>query len=157
MGWLNDNEPEPVGVPVESLPDPVPSAAPAGRNEAVVMDSLLTKLLKDKPTAAPVFVGDVAAKLTQAGGLKLGQRWAFVLTEDVTIGEDELKAGDALYAVVDDVDAQGHVFLRATKAITVQSKQEVSLTLIAINPATGLAGVPRPKVIKPGWVVQWKL
>lgn len=165
MGWLNDLEPEPVGVPIESLPDPIapnasrPSARfPAGtRSEVGVMDSLLTQLLKDKPTTALVFVGDVTAKLVQAGGLKFGQRWSFTLTEDVTIGEDELKAGDALYAVVDDVDAQGNLFLRATKAVSAQSKQEISLTLIAMNPATGLAGVPRPKVVKSGWVVQWKL
>ena len=136
------------------MPDPTGSNA---RSEAVVMDSLLTQLLKDKLATAPVFVGDVSAKLTQAGGLKLGGRWSFTLIEDVIIGEDQLKAGVALYAVVDDVDAQGNVFLRATKAVSAQTKQEVSLTLIAINPATGLAGVPRPKVIKSGPVVQWKL
>ena len=156
MGWLQDNEPEPVGVPVESLPDLTDSKA-SNRLEAVVIDSLLTELLKDKPAMAPIFVGDVAAKLVRAGLPKIGQSWAFALTEDLQIGEDELKTGDVLYAVVDDVDARGNLFLRATKAISSQTKAPIPLTLIAVNPATGLAGLPRPKVIKPGWVVQWKL
>ncbi|WP_461112505.1 lytic transglycosylase domain-containing protein [Spirosoma jeollabukense] len=153
MGWLKDDEPEPVGVPIESLYEPnVPV-----RSEAVVMDSMLTELLKCKSTSASVFTGDVAARLVQVGPLKVGQSWAFALTADVQIGEDELKAGDILYALVDDIDTRGNLFLRATKAISAQTKVTIPLTLMAINPATGLAGVPRPKMIKPGWVVQWKL
>lgn len=152
MGWLRDDEPEPEGVPIESLSDPTGSS-----REVNVMDSVLTELLRNKPAAAAVFVGDVSAKLVRAGGLTIGQSWTFALTEDVQIGEDQLRAGDALYAVVDDVDARGHLFLRATKAISTQTKMAVPLTVIAINPATGLAGVPRPKVIKAGWIVQWKL
>ena len=152
MGWLRDDEPEPEGVPVESLPDP------AGvRNEASLMDSVLVEILKSKPATPPVFVGDVAAKLVRAGLPKMGQSWAFTLTEDVQIGEEQLSAGDALYAVVDDVDSRGNLFLRATKAITTRAKKTVPLSLLAINPTTGLAGVPRPKAIKPGWIVQWKL
>ena len=152
MGWLRDDEPEPVGVPIESLPGPTGSTG-----ETTIMDSVLTELLKSKPAAASVFMGDVSAKLVRAGGPKIGQSWTFALTEDIQIGEDKLKAGDAIYAVVDDIDARGHLFLRATKAISTQTKAVIPLTLMAINPATGLAGVPRPKVVKAGWMVQWKL
>ncbi|WP_460974504.1 lytic transglycosylase domain-containing protein [Spirosoma knui] len=154
MGWLQDEEPEPVGIPIGQLAD---EPAGAVRNEASVMDSLLTELLKQQPTTAPVFVGDVSAKLLRAGQLKLGQSWAFTLTEDVQIGEDALKVGDVLYAIVDDIDARGTVFFRATKAISAETQTTIPLTLMAMNPATGLAGVPRPKQIKPGWLVQWKL
>ena len=160
MGWLQDQEPELIGVPVESLTDPndFPNRrAASGRNEAVVMDSLLTQLLKNNPSAPAVFVGDVATRLVRAGQPKVGQSWAFALTEDVQIDENELKTGDILYAVVDDIDSRGNLFLRATKAMSAQTNTTIPLTLIAMNPATGLAGLPRPKVIKPGWVVQWKL
>jgi hypothetical protein len=149
MGWVRDDEPEPAGVPVESLYGLT--------NELSLMDSVLTELLRNKSASASIFMGDVAAKLVRAGGPKIGQSWTFALTEDVQIGEDQLKAGDALYAVVDDVDGQGNLFLRATKVISAQTKSIVPLSLMAINPATGLAGVPRPKVLKAGWVVQWKL
>ena len=155
MGWLQDSEPELVGVPIESLDSPI-SGTP-NRSEAVVMDSLLTQLLKNKPVSAPVFVGDVAARLVRAGLPKVGQSWAFALTEDVQIDEQEFKTGDILYAVVDDVDARGNLFLRATKATSAQTNTTSPLTLLAMNPATGMAGLPRPKVIKPGWIVQWKL
>lgn len=160
MGWLQDQEPEQTGVPIESLDDAsdIANNIPrATRNEAIVMDSLLTELLKNKPTAPPIFVGDVVARLVRAGQPKVGQSWTFALSEDVQIDQTDLKAGDVLYAIVDDVDARGNLFLRATKAISVQSSTTVPLTLIAMNTATGLAGVPRPKVLKPGWVVQWKL
>ena len=153
MGWLHDDEPEPVGVPIESLYEPTVPV----KSEAHVMDSVLTELLKNKPSATPVFVGDATARLVQAGPLKIGQSWSFALTEDVQIGEDELKAGDIIYAVVDDIDLRGNLFLRATKAINSETKATIPLTLMAMNPTTGLAGVPRPKVVKPGWVVQWKL
>ena len=152
MGWLRDDEPEPVGVLIESLPNPTGSS-----NEVNIMDRVLTELLKNKPAAASVFAGDVVAKLVRAGQPKIGQSWAFTLTEDMQIGEEQLNAGDALYAIVDDVDARGHLFLRATKAISARTKDVVPLTLMAINPVTGLAGVPRPKAVKAGWVVQWKL
>ncbi|WP_198174829.1 lytic transglycosylase domain-containing protein [Spirosoma arboris] len=153
MGWLQDDEPEPAGIPIESLHD---SGKPT-QNEAMVMDSLLTELLKNKPTSVPVFVGDVTTRLVRAGLPKVGQSWTFALTEDIQIGDDALKTGDILYAIVDDVDTRGNLFLRATKAVSAQENITVSLTLLAMNPATGLAGIPRPKVIKPGWVVQWKL
>lgn len=153
MGWLQDDEPEPVGVPIESLYEP----ATPGRNESHVMDSLLTELLKNKPSSSPVFVGDATARLVQAGPLKVGQSWSFALTEDIQLGEDALKVGDILYAVVDDIDTSGNLFLRATKAVSSETKTIIPLALMAMNPATGLAGVPRPKVVKPGWVVQWKL
>jgi hypothetical protein len=154
MGWLQDDEPEPVGVPIEQLYNE--AKAPA-RSEANIMDSLLTELLKNQPSTPPVFVGDVSAKLLRPGQLKIGQSWAFTLTEDVQVGEDALKAGDVLYAVVDDIDTRGNLFFRATKAVSTETKATISLTLMAMNPATGLAGVPRPKTIKPGWLVQWKL
>ncbi|WP_420150296.1 lytic transglycosylase domain-containing protein [Spirosoma sp.] len=153
MGWLQDDEPEPVGVPIESLYEP---SAPT-RSESHVMDSVLTELLKNKPSSSPVFVGDATARLVQAGPLKIGQSWSFILTEDIQIGEDELKAGDIMYALVDDIDAHGNLFLRTTKAISAKTKATIPVTLMAMNPATGLAGIPRPKVIKPGWTVQWKL
>ncbi len=155
MGWLQDSEPELVGVPIESL-NGHGSDTP-NRSEAVVMDSLLAELLKNKRTASPVFVGDVAARLVRAGLPKVGQSWAFALTEDVQIDEHELKTGDMLYAVVDDIDARGNLFLRATKATSAETTMTFPLTLLAMNPSTGMAGLPRPKVIKPGWIVQWKL
>lgn len=160
MGWLQDQEPEQVGVPIESLDDPSEETnhlSRANRNEAIVMDSLLIELLKNKPSTPPIFVGDVVARLVRAGQPKVGQSWSFTLSEDVLIEQTDLKAGDMLYAVVDDVDAKGNLFLRATKAVSAQTSTTVPLTLIAMNTATGLAGVPRPKVLKPGWVVQWKL
>lgn len=153
MGWLQDDEPEPEGIPIESFLAP---GTPT-KNEAMVMDSMLTELLKSKPASVPVFVGDVATRLIRAGLPKVGQSWAFALTEDVQIGDDALKTGDMLYAIVDDVDTRGNLFLRATKAVSTQENTTISLTLQAMNPATGLAGVPRPKVVKPGWIVQWKL
>ncbi len=160
MGWLQDKEPELMGVPIESLDNSgdLPNRhGPNNRNEAIVMDSLLTQLLKNNPTAPAVFVGDVATRLVQAGLPKVGQSWSFALTENIQIDENELKTGDILYAVVDDIDTRGNLFLRVTKAISAQTNTTIPLTLIAMNPATGLAGIPRPKVIKPGWVVQWKL
>lgn len=153
MGWLQDEDQDPIGVPIESISD----AGTSRKNEAMIMDSLLVQLLKSKPKKTPVFTGDAVARLIKAGQPKVGQSWAFALTEAVQIGEDELQAGDLLYAVVDDVDTQGNLFLRATKAISAQTQTTIPITLIAMNPATGLAGVPRPKAIKPGWVVQWKL
>jgi hypothetical protein len=152
MGWLHDEDPEPVGMPVEALQEEVLT----NRTEVVVMDSVLTELLKQQP-ATTVFTGDVSARLVKAGQLKIGQSWAFVLTDSLQVGEDELKAGDVLYALVDDIDQQGNLFLRATKAVSSATNETIPLSLLALNPATGLAGIPHPKSIKPGWVVQWKL
>ena len=151
MGWLRDDEPEPTGVPIKPLSGPVESST-----EANTMDSVLTELLRNKPATTSV-TGDVAAKLVRAGQPKIGQSWTFTLAEDMQVGEDQLKAGDALYAIVDDVDTRGNLFLRATKAISTRTKDVIPITLMAINPTTGLAGVPRPKTIKTGWTVQWKL
>lgn len=156
MGWLTDNDPEPVGQPLDSPANPLPGS-PANRGESGVIDSVLTELLRASPTVAPVFTGDVAARLVRAGAAKIGQSWTFALTEDAQFGEDEFRAGDILYAVVDDVDERGTLFLRATKLVSAQTKAVTSLTLMAINPDTGLAGIVRPNVLKPGWVVQWKL
>lgn len=152
MGWLRDDEPEPEGVPIESFPN---LAGPA--SEVRLMDSVLTELLKNKPVTASIFIGDASARLVRAGLPKIGQSWTFALTEELQIGEEQLHAGDALYAIVDDIDSRGNLFFRATKAISSQTKTVVPITLMAINPATGLAGVPRPKTVKPGWLVQWKL
>ncbi|WP_041615717.1 transglycosylase SLT domain-containing protein [Spirosoma linguale] len=160
MGWLQDQEPAVSGIPVESLSGPdalLNDQVPTGRHEVVVMDSLLSKLLKNTPSSPSAVVGDVAARLVQAGQVKVGQSWSFALTETVQIDESTLKAGDMLYAIIDDIDTYGNLFFRATKAISAQTKTTIPLTLIALNPATGLAGIPRPKVVKPGWVVQWKL
>lgn len=156
MGWLRDSDPEPVGVPIESMLDTPDPARPV-RSEAAVMDSLLVDLLKNRAQAPTVFSGDVSAELVRAGTTKIGQRWSFKLTENLQIGEDELKAGDILYALVDDVDTKGNLFLRVTKALSSQTQEMIPVTLIAINPATGLAGIPRPKTVRPGWEVQWKL
>lgn len=153
MGWLQDEEPEPEGVPIESLYE----STALEQSDAHMMDSVLTELLKNKPSSLPVFVGDATARLVQAGPLKVGQSWSFALTEEVQIGEDVLKAGDIIYAVVDDIDTRGNLFLRATKAVSSETKATIQLTLMAMNPVTGLAGIPRPKVVKPGWLVQWKL
>ncbi len=152
MGWLRDDEPEPTGIPIEPLPSPVGITS-----EDSVMDSVLTELLKNKRVAASVFVGDVAARLVRAGQPKIGQSWTFALTEPMQIGEEQLNAGDALYAVVDDIDSRGILFLRATKVICRQTNTPIPLTLIAIDPATGMAGIARPKAVKAGWLVQWKL
>ncbi|WP_254448638.1 lytic transglycosylase domain-containing protein [Spirosoma rhododendri] len=153
MGWLQDQEPDLVGTPIEPAPD-LPASV---RSEAAKMDSVLIALLKSHPNTPAVFTGDVAAKLAQAGQPKIGQSWRFTLTEPLLAGEDELKPGDILYAIIDDVDARGNLFFRATKAVSAETKAVVPLTLIAIDPLTGLAGVPHPKAVKPGWVVQWKL
>lgn len=160
MGWLQDQEPELSGMPIESILDPADQQnqrATEGRNEAVVMDSLLIKLLREKPVAPTLFVGDVTASLVKAGQPKIGQSWAFSLTEAVQFDENEFKAGDILYAIVDDIDTKGNLFFRSTKATSAQTHSSIPITLIAINPATGLAGIPRPKIVKPGWIVQWKL
>lgn len=148
MGWLNDHDLDPVGEPLETV-------TPAPGSEASLMDSLLVRLLADKSVTRPVFTGDVIARLTKAGLPKLGQSWAFVVMQEGLAGDYTLKAGDVLYAVVDEVDAKGMIHLRATKALLADTEESVFLTLTAMNPATGLAGIPLPKGVKAGWVVQF--
>ncbi|MBC8154271.1 MAG: lytic transglycosylase domain-containing protein [Bacteroidetes bacterium] len=150
MGWLNDQDTDPVGVPIEPFGTALGGGVP-------LMDSLLVDLLQRKPASGQVFSGDLEARLLKSGSLRLGQSWAFVVTRDTRIYEDDLKAGDALYAVVDDIDDRGVLYLRVTKAVSVATKEVIPLRLTASNPATGLAGVPLPKAVKPGWVVQFNL
>ncbi|RYF75679.1 MAG: lytic transglycosylase domain-containing protein [Cytophagaceae bacterium] len=149
MGWIIDEDPEVKGVPVESY-DPAPGS------EAAVMDSLLTKMLAQKPKTPIIFTGEVEAKLQKAGKAQLGQSWAFVVTRDAQVGEVELKIGDMLYAVVDDIDNQKQLFLRATKVVSTETKEVTPLTISAMNPVTGLVGLPMPKNLQAGWLVQWK-
>ncbi|MEZ0487966.1 lytic transglycosylase domain-containing protein [Fibrella aquatica] len=149
MGWIVDEEPELKGIPIEAY-----EAAPT--SEAATMDSILTGLLAQKPGTPVIFTGEVEAKLQKAGKAQLGQSWAFIITEDAQVGEVSLKTGDALYAVVDDIDNRGQIFLRATKVISAETKEASSLTLSAMNPVTGLLGLPLPKKLQAGWTVQWK-
>lgn len=150
MGWLNDQDEEPVGVAIEEASGNTPS-------EGQLMDSLLVDLLKKRPVDPHLFTGDLAARLVKSGDLRVGCSWAFTLEKDVRIVEDDLKAGDALYATVEDVDKRGNIYLRLTKAISAATHEAIPLQLMAINPATGLAGVPLPKPLKPGWLVQFTL
>jgi membrane-bound lytic murein transglycosylase D len=150
MGWLVDQDPELTGEPIDPL------TAPSPESEAAVMDSLLTNLLAQRPKTAAVFTGDVEAKLQKAGKPKLGQSWAFVVSQPAQVGEIDLRPGDALYAIVDDVDNRGQIFLRATKVISAETNETTQLTLSAMNPLTGLLGLPLPKNPQPGWAVQWK-
>ena len=152
MGWLNDTEPEPTGSPVDT--DPFATTRP----EAAVMDSVLVRLLSENTkVSSGDFTADVTARLLKAGKPKVGERWAFKLIQDVTIAEDEFKAGDVLYALVDDVDPRGVVYLRATKLVSSVSKAVVPVTLLAMNPHTGLAGIRLPKTVKADWEVSWKV
>ena len=100
--------------------------------------------------------GEVEAKLHKAGKAQLGQSWAFIVTQDAQVGEVDLKSGDVLYAIVDDIDSRGQLFLRATKVISAETKEATPLTLSAMNPVTGLLGLPLPKNLQAGWRVQWK-
>jgi membrane-bound lytic murein transglycosylase D len=151
MGWLVDSEPELTSTPIEV-------ASPfASQPQTVFVDSVLNALLVKKSTEPAFFAGDVEAKLTRAGKPKIGQSWAFEITQEAQIGETILQPGDVLYALVDDLDSRGTLFLRATKAVLQASHETVSMTLLAQNPATGQTGVALPKTIKPGWVVQWKM
>ncbi|KAB7729398.1 transglycosylase SLT domain-containing protein [Rudanella paleaurantiibacter] len=154
MGWLRDTEPELTGTPVGNDP----FMAVGNRPESVVMDSVLVRLLaSNTPAEGGSFSGDVSARLLKAGKSKLGERWSFKLTQDITIGEDEFRAGDVLYALVDDVDARGMVYLRATKLVSSVSNAVVPVTLLAMNPRTGLAGIAVPKAPQPDWEVSWKV
>ena len=153
MGWLNDSEPELTGDPIGSDP-----FATTTHPQAAVMDSVLLRLLADNSTTTGnEFSGDVTARLLKAGKPKVGERWSFKLTQNVTIAEDEFKAGDVLYALVDDVDVRGVVYLRATKLVSSVSNAVVPVTLLAMNPNTGLAGIMLPKAAKANWEVSWKV
>ncbi len=154
MGWLQDTEPELVGTPIESLH----SANSDGRpGEVALMDSLLIDVLKTKPAAHAAVVGDAEAELVQAGKVAVGQRWAFRLTQPISIDETNFRPGDLLYTLIDEVDAQGRVFFRATKIHSVTDGATMTTSLIALNPVSGLAGLPLPKSLKPGWRVQWSI
>ncbi len=150
MGWIIDQDPEVTGVPVEAAYDPAPGS------EAAIMDSILIDLLAQKPKTPAIFTGEVETRLQKAGKAQLGQSWAFVVTRDAQVGEVELKAGDMLYAVVDDIDSRGQLFLRATRVMSAETKETTPVTISAMNPATGLLGLPLPKKLQTGWVVQWK-
>jgi membrane-bound lytic murein transglycosylase D len=151
MGWLQDTDPELTGTPIESLTRP-------GRQpgETALMDSLLADLLSSRPPAPVVIAGDVEAELVLAGKAVVGQSWSFRLTRPARIDETDCQPGDLLYALVDDVDAQGRVFLRAAK-IRLADGTGLPVSLIALNPVSGLAGLPLPKPLKPGWRVQWNV
>lgn len=149
-GWLHDTDPDPVGIPVSM-------SRPPQRSEALAMDSVLNQLLHERAAKPALFLGDVSAELVRAGQPKIGQSWTFKLLNDIWIDQEELKEGDLLYALVDDIDAQGTLFLRVTKGVPTNANQSVPLNMLAINPATGLAGVTAPKPAKPGWVVQWRV
>ncbi len=151
MGWLLDDEPELTGTPVETA-NPF-----ANQPQTVFIDSVLTALLAKKSTAPAPFLSDAEAKLIRAGKPKVGQSWTFVVTQETQIGETLLHPGDALYALVDDLDNRGTLFLRTTKAVLQTTGETVAITLLAQNPATGLTGIALPKTVKPGWVVQWKV
>ncbi len=147
MGWLQDTEPDLTGTPVESV-----AAIPQNKT---LMDSLLIDLLKNRPVAPAPIVGDAEAELVQVGKAIAGHRWAFRLTQPTRIDETDFQPGDLLYALVDDVDAQGRVFFRATKIHSASDGALVSVSLVALNPVSGLAGLPLPKFLKSGWRVQW--
>ena len=149
MGWLIDEDPETAGTPVETFTE-----VPGG--EIAAMDSVLNQLLSQRSGTSVLLTGEVEAKLHKAGKAQLGQSWAFIVTQDAQVGEVDLKSGDVLYAIVDDVDSRGQLFLRATKVISAETKEAMPLTLSAMNPVTGLLGLPVPKNLQAGWRVQWK-
>ncbi len=151
-GWLHDTDTEPVGTLVQSLPKTL-----SGRSEALKMDSVLNRLLSERATKPVVFLGDVAAELVRAGQPKRGQSWTFKLLDDLWVDQEKFTEGNLLYAIVDDVDISGNLFLRVTKGVSTTGQQLVPLNMLAINPATGLAGIPTPKAAKPGLVVQWRV
>ena len=149
MGWIIDEDPEMAGIPIEAFNEP-----PGG--EVATIDSILTQLLSQRPGMSALVTGEVEAKLHKAGKAQLGQSWAFIVTQDAQVGEVDLKSGDVLYAIVDDIDSRGQLFLRATKVISAETKEATPLTLSAMNPVTGLLGLPLPKNLQAGWRVQWK-
>ncbi|WP_266364259.1 lytic transglycosylase domain-containing protein [Tellurirhabdus rosea] len=153
-GVLIEEEPEPEGLPI------LPLSAGERLAEGASVDSLLNSLGKVPVIAtaeAPAFRGDVQAELVKAGKPVLGQTWQFRITEEAQIGDQKLAKNDLLLAVVDDVDARtGQIFFRTTKIVSETTKEVAQVTLICLNPRTGLAGVKLPKPAKPGWTVGWK-
>jgi membrane-bound lytic murein transglycosylase D len=156
-GLIPVEEPEPLGVAIE------PKESLELRFENASVDSLLGTLSKLKASNAVLFKGEVEAELIKPGKVTVGQTWEFKLTKDVVIGDQKLGKNDVLYATVDDVDRQsGQIFLRSTRLVAVADKKAYKLTLICLNPQTGLAGVPLPKAdqLKTGgrtWTVGWKV
>ncbi|MGV3558951.1 lytic transglycosylase domain-containing protein [Larkinella arboricola] len=156
-GIIPAEEPEPVGFAIE------PKESLELRFESASVDSLLGALSRPKPVASTLFKGDVQAELVKPGKIAIGQTWQFRLTEGAQIGDQKLGKNDLLYAIVDDVDQRsGQLFLRSVKLVSAAGQQPYSVTLICLNPQTGLAGVPLPKAdqLKPGgrtWTVGWKV
>jgi membrane-bound lytic murein transglycosylase D len=156
-GLIPTDEPEPVGVAIE------PKESMELRFETASVDSLLGTLSRLKETNAVLFKGEIQAELVKPGKVAVGQTWQFKLTKDVQIGDQKLSKNDLLYAIVDDVDRQsGQIFLRSTKLVADSDKKSYKMTLICLNPQTGLAGVSLPKAdqLKPGgrvWTVDWKV
>ena len=104
-------------------------------------------------------LGDEASHvvgLDEVGESDAHKEESLAVTQDAQVGEVDLKSGDVLYAIVDDVDSRGQLFLRATKVISAETKEATPLTLSAMNPVTGLLGLPVPKNLQAGWRVQWK-
>lgn len=152
-GLLAVDEPEPMGIPV--------SGSLELAFESASVDSLLGSLTPTRAVAAklPTFRGDVEAVLIKAGKPVIGQTWQFRIASDAEIGDQRLSRNDLLYATVDDVDTRrGQIFLRATKLVSEIDQKPYKLTLICLNPRTGLAGVAIPKAdqMKQGWTVGWK-
>lgn len=156
-GLIPTEEPEPVGLAIE------PKESLELRYETASVDSLLGALSQLKATNAVLFKGDVQTELIKPGKVAVGQTWQFKLTRDVQIGDQKLSKNDVLHAVVDDIDRQnGQLFLRSIQLVANADKKTYKLTLICLNPQTGLAGVPLPKAdqLKPGgraWLVDWKV
>ncbi|MFD1141500.1 lytic transglycosylase domain-containing protein [Larkinella insperata] len=156
-GIIPAEEPEPVGFAIE------PKESLELRFESASVDSLLGALSRPKPVPSALFKGDVQAELVKPGKVAVGQMWQFRLTETTQIGDQKLDKNDLLYALVDDVDRRsGQIFLRSTKLVSAADQRPYKLTLIGLNPQTGLAGVPLPKAdqLKPGgrvWAVGWKV
>jgi membrane-bound lytic murein transglycosylase D len=117
----------------------------------------LLKKVPQTAASAVAVVGDAEAELTKPGKAMAGQRWTFRLTQPTRIDGMDFQPGDQLYALVDDVDAQGRVFLRATKLQSATDGNFLAVSLIALNPVSGLAGLPLPKSLRVGWRVQWQI
>ncbi|GAB3273370.1 hypothetical protein GCM10027347_45700 [Larkinella harenae] len=156
-GIIPTEEPEPIGFAIQ------PKESLELRFESASVDSLLGALTRPQTAPSVLFKGDVQAELVKPGKVAIGQTWQFRLTEATQIGDQKLGKDDVLYALVDDIDQRsGQVFLRSTKLVSATDQQVYKLTLICLNPQTGLAGVPLPKAdqLKPGgrsWMVSWKV
>ncbi|MGA0560710.1 lytic transglycosylase domain-containing protein [Larkinella sp. VNQ87] len=156
-GLIPVEEPEPIGFAIE------PKESMELRIESASVDSLLGALSRPKPETSMLFKGDVQAELVKPGKAAVGQTWEFRLTETTQLGEQKLGKEDRLFAIVDDIDRRtGQIFLRSTKLVSIADQQPYKMTLICLNPQTGLAGVPLPKAdqLKPdgrAWTVSWKV